>query len=91
MKLNLDMNLVSLKGVPTRDKLSDVLANILSMATVGKPAKMITWAVNLTNNCEIEVSLDDIEFIKRIIENDPRTINLAKAQLIYMLDKIEKL
>ena len=48
MKLNLDKNLLNLKGEPMQDKLSDVLANILAMSTTGKPAKMITWAVNLT-------------------------------------------
>lgn len=42
MKLNLDKNLVTLKGKPMQDKLSDVLANVLAMSTIGKPAKMIT-------------------------------------------------
>ena len=82
MKLNLDKNLLNLKGEPMQDKLSDVLANILAMSTVGKPAKMITWAVNLTNDGEIEINDDDTKLIKKVIESDRFTINLAKAQLL---------
>jgi len=88
VKLNLDKNLVNLKGEPLQDKLSDILANILAMATVGKPAKMITWAVNLTNNGEIDVDKSDLKFLSELIENSPHIINLAKVQL---LDEIEKL
>jgi len=88
MKLNLDKNLLNLKGEPMQDKLSDILANILAMSTVGKPAKMITWAVNLTNDGEIEVDKADLKFLSELIENSPHIVNLAKAQL---LDEIEKL
>lgn len=88
MKLNLDRNLLDLKGNPLQDKLSDVLANMLAMATVGKPAKMMTWAVNLTNNAEIEVDKTDVKFIIEFIEHNQSFTNLAKAQL---LDEIEKL
>lgn len=88
MKLNLDKNLMTLKGEPTNDKLNDILANMLAMSTTGKPAKMITWAVNLTNNGEIEIDKEDVSFLKDLIINNPNYVNLAKAQL---LDEIEKL
>jgi len=88
MKLNLDKNLLDLRGQPMNEKLSDILANMLALSTVGKPAKMITWAVNLTNNGEIDVDKSEIKFLSKIIESNPNTINLAKAQL---LDEIEKL
>lgn len=88
MKLKLNKNLVNLKGEPMQDILSDILANVLAMATVGKPAKMITWAVNLTNDGEIEVDKADLKFLSELIENSPHIVNLAKAQL---LDEIEKL
>lgn len=89
MKLNLDKNMLTLKGEPTNEKLNDVLANMLAMSTIGKPAKMITWAVNLTNDGEIEVNKEDIEVIKQVVENDPFTINLAKAQILDEIDKLE--
>lgn len=88
MKLNLDKNLMTLKGEPTNDKLNDILANMLAMSTTGKPAKMITWAVNLTNNGEIDIDKEDVDFLKDLIINNPNYVNLAKAQL---LDEIEKL
>lgn len=88
MKLNLDKELLDLKGNPMQEKLSDILANILATSTVGKPAQMITWAVNLTNNGEIEISKQDAEFISKVIEENRGYINLAKAQI---LDEIEKL
>jgi hypothetical protein len=90
LKLNLDKSLLNLKGEPMRDKLSDVLANILAMSTVGKPAKMITWAVNLTNDGEIEINDDDTKLIKKVIESDRFTINLAKAQLLEEIEKLEE-
>jgi len=88
MKLNLDKNLIGLKGEPINEKLSDILANMLAMSTTGQPAKMITWAVNLTNHGEIEVNEEDIKLIKQVVENDRFTINLAKAQILEELDKL---
>jgi hypothetical protein len=88
LKLNLDKNLINLKGEPIPEKLSDILANMLAMATTGKPAKMITWAVNLTNEGEIEIDKSDAKFLSEFIENNHNIVNLAKAQL---LDEIEKL
>jgi len=90
MKLNLDKNLLNLKGQPLKEKLSDILANILAMSNVGKPAKMITWAVNLTNHGEIDIKDSDISFLISVIENSPHTINLAKAQLIDEIKKLEE-
>lgn len=89
MKLNLDKNMLTLKGEPTKEKLNDVLANMLAMSTIGKPAKMITWAVNLTNDGEIEVNKEDIEVIKQVVLNDRFTINLARAQILDEIDKLE--
>lgn len=88
MRLNLDKNLLDLKGNPLQEKLNDVLANMLATATVGKPAKMITWAVNLTNDGEIEVDKSEVKFLVEFIEHNQVYTNLAKAQLI---DEIEKL
>lgn len=88
MRLNLDKNLLDLKGNPLQEKLNDVLANMLATATVGKPAKMITWAVNLTNDGEIEVDKSEVKFLVEFIEHNQVYTNLAKAQL---LDEIEKL
>lgn len=89
MKLNLDKNLVTLKGEPMEEKLNDILANILAMATVGKPAKMITWAVNLTNNGEIDINEDDSKFLIDLITENQQYINLVKAQLLAEIEKIE--
>ena len=88
MKLNLDKNLLSLKGEPMQEKLNDILANMLAMGTTGPPAKMITWAVNLTNNGEIDIDKSDVKFLIEFINSNRTFINLAKSQL---LDEIEKL
>lgn len=88
MKLNLDKNLLNLKGEPMQEKLSDILANMLAMGTTGPPAKMITWAVNLTNNGEIDIDKSDVKFLTSFINENRTFVNLAKSQL---LDEIEKL
>jgi len=89
MKLNLDKNMVTLKGEPLDEKLSDILANILAMSTTGKPAQMITWAVNLTNNGEIDISKEDAKFLVEVITNSPNYVNLAKAQILEEIEKME--
>jgi hypothetical protein len=88
VKLNLDKELIDLKGNPIPEKLSDILANMLAMATTGPPAKMITWAVNLTNEAEIEVDKTDVKFLSSFVNENRTVVNLAKSQL---LDEIEKL
>lgn len=88
MKLNLDKNLMTLKGEPTNEKLSDILANILAMSTIGKPAKMITWAVNLTNTGEIDIDKEDAKFLVEVVTNSPNYVNLAKAQVIEEIEKL---
>ena len=88
MRLNLDKNLLNLKGEPMPEKLSDILANMLAMGTTGPPAKMITWAVNLTNNGEIDIDKSDVKFLTSFINENRTFVNLAKSQL---LDEIEKL
>jgi hypothetical protein len=88
MILNLDKNIINLRGDPLPEKLSDILANVLAMSNVGKPAKMITWAVNLTNDGEINIDKTDAKFLVDLIERSTQIVNLAKAQLI---DEIEKL
>ena len=88
MKLNLDKNILSLKGEPMPDKLSDVLADVLAMSTTGKPAKMMAWAVGLVNEGDMEVDKADIKFLSEFIENSPALRNIVKTQL---LDEIEKL
>lgn len=89
MKLNLDKNMITLKGQPTDEKLSDILANILAMATVGKPAQMITWAVNLTNESEIDISKEDAKFLIEVVTDSQNYVNLAKAQVIEEIEKLE--
>lgn len=89
MKLNLDKNLVTLKGEPTNEELSDILANILAMSNVGKPAQMITWAVNLTNTGEIDISKEDAKFLIEVVTNSPNYVNLAKAQILEEIERLE--
>jgi hypothetical protein len=61
---------------------------MLAMGTTGPPAKMITWAVNLTNNGEIDIDKSDVKFLASFINENRTFVNLAKSQL---LDEIEKL
>jgi uncharacterized protein (DUF2164 family) len=90
MKLNLDNQFVDLTGVPLPVKMDDTLANMLAMSTVGNPAKMITWAVNLTNEGEIEVDKSDVKFLMDFVEQHPGVSNLAKAQLLEAIEKLEE-
>ncbi len=72
------------------DKLSDILANMLAMATTGPPAKMITWAVNLTNNGEIDIDKSEKKFLIDFIEKNHNVVNLAKSQLLDELEKLDE-
>jgi len=90
MKLRLDEQFVNLRGEPISVKMDDTLANMLAMSTVGNPAKMITWAVNLTNDGEIEVDKADLKFLKGFIEQNPAATNLVKSQLLERIEKLEE-
>lgn len=90
MILDLDKNLLNLKGAPLPEKLSDILANMLAMATEGPPAKMMTWAVNLTNSGEIEVERSDVNFLIQFIEKNNNVVNLAKDQLLKELEALKE-
>lgn len=89
MILNLDKNLLTLKGEPTNERLNDILANILATSTTGKPAKMMAWAVNLTNDGEIDINKEDADFLSDLITKNSNYINLAKAQLLSEIDELE--
>lgn len=89
MKLNLDINLVNLKGEPMEEKLSDVLANMLATSNKGKPAKMIAWAVKLVNEGEIDIDKSDAKFLLDFIEHNELYTNLPKAQLMEELEKMK--
>jgi hypothetical protein len=90
MKLNLDQQFLNLTGAPLPVKMDDVLANMLAMATVGNPAKMMAWAVNLTNDGEIEIDKVDLKFISDFIERHIGVSNLAKSQLLDKLAKVQE-
>jgi hypothetical protein len=90
MKLNLDKQLLNLKGQPLENKLDEILADELAMSNVGRPAKMMAWAIKLMNDGEIEVDNDDLKFLKDFVENRSRLINLAKAQLLEEIDNLKE-
>lgn len=90
MKLNLDKNIIDLKGNPLPDKLSDILANVLALSSVGPPAKMMAWAVNLINEGEINVDKDDIRFLTDHIRNHHGLTNLVKHQLLEEFDRLKE-
>ena len=92
MKLNLDKPVVGLKGKPMNDKvlLSEMLANVLAMSTVGRPARMMSWAVNLMNDGEIEIEKSEKKFISELIENSPNIVNLVKLQLLREIEKLKE-
>lgn len=87
MKISFEAQFLDLKGYPLQVKMDDYLANVLAMATVGPPAKIMTWAVNLTNNGEIEVEKQDAEFIKNLIKTHSQIPNIFKNQLMERIDK----
>jgi len=89
MKLNLDNQFLDLKGYPLNDKMDEVLANALASSNVGKPSKMISWAVSLINDGEIDIDKADAKFLIDFIEKHPGITNLAKDQLITEIDKLE--
>ncbi len=89
MKLNLDKNLLDLRGVPQDKLLCEILADILATSSTSRPAQTIAWAYDLIKNGEIEINTkDDVAFISDLIKKNQSFIDLAKAQL---LDEIQNL
>lgn len=90
MFLNLDNQFVDLKGHPLNDKMDEVLANALATSNVGKPAKMISWAIRLINDGEIDIDKADAKFLIEFIERHQGLSNLAKDQLIERIEKVQE-
>lgn len=88
MKLDLDKNLLDLRGTPQDKLLCEILADILATSSTNRPAHTMAWAYDLIKNGEIEVKKDDAAFIVDLIKRNQSFIDLAKSQL---LDEIEKL
>lgn len=88
--VNLDRNLLTLRGEPLEGKLSDVLADILVTASTSRPAKTVALAMDFVNKGEAEVELSDIEFIKGVVLQNNQVIDLAKVQIIEALEDAVK-
>lgn len=88
MKLDLDKNLLDLRGTPQDKLLCEILADILATSSTSRPAQTMAWAYDLIKNGEIEITKDDSAFITDLIKANQNFIDLAKAQL---LDEIKKL
>lgn len=88
MKLDLDNNLLDLRGTPQNKLLCEILADILATSSTMRPAQTMAWAYDLIKNGEIEISKEDANFITDLIKKNQTFIDLAKAQL---LDEIEKI
>lgn len=89
MKLNLDNNLVDIKGEPQNQLLCHILADILATSSTHKPAQTIAWAYDLIKEGEIEINKSDIDFISEIVIRS-QFIDLAKAQLLDELKKLKE-
>lgn len=88
MKLDLDKNLLDLRGAPQDKLLCEILADILATSSTSRPAQTMAWAYDLIKSGEIEIAKDDAAFISDLIKNNQNFIDLAKAQL---LDEIQNL
>lgn len=88
MKLNLDKNLLDLRGNPQEKKLCEILADILAMSSTMRPAQTMAWAYDLIKSGEIELNKPDIDFITELVNRNNAFVDLAKAQI---LDEIVKL
>ncbi len=89
MKLNLDNKLLDLRGNPQGKLLCEILADILATSSTNRPAQTMAWAYDLIKNGEIEISKDDKKFIIGLIINNQMFVDLAKAQLIDEIEKLE--
>lgn len=89
MKLNLDNNLLDLRGVPQDKLLCEILADILATSSTSRPAQTMAWAYDLIKSGEIEISKDDVAFISDLIKGNHNFIDLAKAQLLEEIDNLK--
>jgi hypothetical protein len=89
MKLNLDKNLLNLKGTPQDKLLCEILADILATSSTTRPAQTMAWAYDLIKNGEIEINKEDLNFIIDLIKNNQTFIDLAKIQILDEIDKLK--
>jgi hypothetical protein len=81
MKINLDQQFMDLRGNPLQEKMCDVLADAIAMASTGNPKKVMKWAHDLLDNGEIEITAADVQFLRMLILNSHLN-NLQRFQLL---------
>lgn len=62
--------------------LSDKLSEVIAMATIGEPKKMVDIAINIKNKKEVDVSENDILIIIDIVKRSMSLSNLAKCRIL---------
>jgi hypothetical protein len=86
MMINFDTHILGLDGNPIDRKISDVLAEAISMSSMGNPLKVMVWAYDLTKTGEIDLNELDIQMLAKIVETSVYLTNLAKFQILKMLN-----
>lgn len=90
MRLDLDKNLLDLRGNPQDKKLYEILADILATSSTQRPAQTIAWAYDLIKNGKIEITRQDADFISGLVKKNQTFIDLAKAQILEEINKLKE-
>ena len=87
VKINLSEKITDLEGNEMYTVSGGrVLADYLMSASTKEPLRFFKLAIALVDDKEIEISKDDLELLKSVIEGSPLQ-NIVKSKLLIMLEK----
>lgn len=92
LAINLNVALKDLNEQPVLDAdgkplfMGKALADVLMASTSGPSVKYYDWALQLWNGKEINVDESDAKALRALIEQSERITNLAKAQMLKIID-----
>lgn len=94
MKLNLDKPLLGLDGEPVLEpngtpvKMNLMVANVLARSKSDDPVKMLSFAIGLFKEGEIEIDLSDLDKLKDQLSKSELT-DLARGQILLAIKGVE--
>lgn len=85
--VNFDFKVKNLSGTPVEDfNTKEQVANILASGSTHSPVKMMEMARKIYNDGSIELLSEDFNKLREAILNTNRLTDLAKAQILEVLD-----
>lgn len=86
MRLDFNLSLLSHKGEELGQKLSEILADLISTEVKGPARKLWSWTLTLAHEGVLEIDAVDHKMLSELVDGTERLAVLVKGQILSVLD-----